>query len=205
MIAMQYNFTLPADYDMDIVRQRIASKGHMLDDFPGLAFKAYLHASKDSIATASGQNVYAPFYLWHDNEGMNNFLCGDGFKAVSHAFGWPAVRQWSVWHSHVDVQVRSATFATRQISSIAPYTPLGSLREEETGAAKRLSQQDGVLATLVAFDPNEWTLVRFTLWRDAAVAKTAALAAGLPAQVQVYEVGHVSAPDMHVSYSTISN
>ncbi|MFZ6743677.1 DUF4865 family protein [Undibacterium sp. JH2W] len=194
MIAMQYNFTLPADYNMDIVRQRIASKGHMLDNFPGLAFKAYLHASKDSEPTASSQNVYAPFYLWNDNEGLNNFLCGDGFKAVSHAFGWPAVKQWSVWHSHVGEQVRSAKFATRQVSAIAPYTALGGLREEETGAAKRLSQQDGVLATLVAFDPNEWTLVRFTLWRDAAVAKTAAQAAGLPATVQAYEVGHVSAP-----------
>lgn len=190
MIAMQYNFTLPADYDMDIVRQRIASKGHMLDDFPGLAFKAYLHASKDSMATASSQNVYAPFYLWHDNEGMNNFLCGDGFKAVSHAFGWPAVRQWSVWHSHMDVQVRSATFATRQNRQIEAYTDLGALRELEIEAAKNISQQDGVLATLVAFDPNAWTLVRFTLWHDA----TAAQAAGLPDHVQAYEVGHVSAP-----------
>lgn len=195
MIAMQYNFTLPADYDMDIVRQRIASKGHMLDNFPGLAFKAYLHASKDSIATALSQNVYAPFYLWNDNEGMNNFLCGDGFKAVSHAFSWPAVKQWSVWHSHVSEQVRNAKFATRQLSTIAPYTALGNLREEETSAAKSISEQDGVLATLVAFDPNEWTLVRFILWRDAAVAKTAALAAGFPAHVQVYEVGHVSAPE----------
>ena len=196
MIAMQYNFSLPADYDMDIVHQRIASKGHMLDNFPGLAFKAYLHASKGGEPTLSSQNVYAPFYLWHDNEGMNNFLCGDGFKAVSHAFGWPLVKQWSVWHGHVDAQVRSAKFATRQVSAIAPYTALGTLREHEIEAAKKLSQQDGVLATLVAFDPNEWTLVRFTLWRDAEAAKTATQAAGLPADVQAYEVGHVSAPGM---------
>jgi len=194
MIAMQYNFTLPADYDMDIVRQRIASKGHLLDNFPGLAFKAYLHASKDSIATASSQNVYAPFYLWNDIEGMNNFICGDGFKAVSHAFGWPAVKQWSVWHSHVDAHVRSAKFATRQVSAIASYTALGALREHEIEAAKKLSQQDGVLETLTAFDPNEWTLVRFTLWRDAAAAKTAVQFASSPADVQAYEVGHVSAP-----------
>ncbi len=190
MIAMQYNFTLPADYDMDIVRQRIASKGHMLDNFPGLAFKAYLHASKGSGPTSSSHNVYAPFYLWHDNEGMNNFICGAGFQAVSQAFGWPAVQQWSVWHSHIDAQARSATFATRQISQIVAYTDLGTLREHETAAAKNISQQAGVLATLVAFDPHAWTLVRFTLWRDA----TAAQATGMPADVQAYEVGHVSAP-----------
>ena len=194
MIAMQYNFTLPADYDMDIVRQRIASKGHMLDNFPGLVFKAYLHASKASELTASSHNVYAPFYLWNDNDGMNNFICGDGFKAVSHAFGWPAAKQWSVWHSHVDAQVRGAKFATRQVSPIAPYTALGALREHEIETAKTHSQQDGVLATLVAFDANEWTMVRFTLWRDAAAAKTAMQFAGSLADVQAYEVGHVSAP-----------
>lgn len=187
---MQYNSTLPADYDMDIVRQRIASKGHMLDNFPGLAFKAYLHASKDQEPTSSSQNVYAPFYLWNDNDGMNNFICGDGFKAVSHAFGWPAVKQWSVWHSHMDAQVRSAKFATRQFSPIPSYTALGALREEETATGNTLTQQDGVLATLVAFDPNEWTLVRFTLWRDTSVAHKA----GLPVDFQAYEVGHVSAP-----------
>ncbi|BBB62162.1 DUF4865 domain-containing protein [Undibacterium sp. KW1] len=190
MIAMQYNFTLPADYDMDIVRQRIASKGHMLDNFPGLAFKAYLYASKGQEPTKSSHNVYAPFYLWHDNEGLNNFICGDGFKAVSQAFGWPTVRQWSVWHGHVDAQVRSATFATREISQIEAYTDLGALRELETVAAKNMSKQAGALATLVAFDPNAWTLVRFTLWGDASAAQ----AAGLPDHVQAYEVGHVSAP-----------
>ncbi|MCH8622234.1 DUF4865 family protein [Undibacterium sp. TS12] len=190
MLAMQYNFILPADYDMGIVRQRIASKGHMLDSFPGLAFKAYLHASKGHEPTASSHNVYAPFYLWNDNEGMNNFICGDGFKAVSQAFGWPAVQQWSVWHSHVDEQVRSAKFATRQIRKIEAYTDLAALRKHETETAKKQIWQDGLLASVLAFDPNAWTLVCFSLWRDAAAAQ----AVHLSVDVQTYEVGHVSAP-----------
>jgi len=190
MIAMQYNFILPADYDMDIVRQRIASKGHMLDNFPGLVFKAYLHASKVGANTPSSHKVYAPFYLWDGSEGMNNFLCGDGFAAVSQAFGWPAVKHWAVWHSHVDDKVSSAGFATRQVIPIAPYSALGMLRENEITYAKNTSQKDGVLAVLVAFDPDEWTLVRFTLWSDASVAQ----AVDLPIDVQYYDVGHVSAP-----------
>ena len=35
MHAMQYEITLPADYDMEIIRKRVATKGHLLDDFPG--------------------------------------------------------------------------------------------------------------------------------------------------------------------------
>ena len=50
MIAMQYSFVLPADYDMAIVRERIAVKGKLLDDLPGLAFKAYLHAARGEAA-----------------------------------------------------------------------------------------------------------------------------------------------------------
>ncbi|MFZ6653916.1 DUF4865 family protein [Undibacterium sp. TJN19] len=185
MIAMQYNFTLPADYDMGIVRQRIASKGHLMDNFPGLVFKAYLHAAKNTVPTQSAQNWYAPFYLWDSNEGMNNFLCGDGFATVSQAFGWPAVSNWSVWHSHVHAEVASASYATREIIAIAPYTALPALRETETAAAKKASQQDGLLAVVTAFDPNAWTLVRFYLWRDAGFANAGQ-------DVQGYEVGHVS-------------
>src|SRR5271165_2720611 len=46
MIAMQYSFTLPADYDMSVIDRRIADKGPLLDGFPGLQFKAYLVARR---------------------------------------------------------------------------------------------------------------------------------------------------------------
>ena len=83
MIAMQYAITLPADYDMAVIRHRIADKGHLLDDFPGLAFKAWLHASRDDRELPSRDNLYAPFYLWHDSEGMDAFLDGAGFAALT--------------------------------------------------------------------------------------------------------------------------
>ena len=40
MLAMQYGFVLPADYDMGIGRRRIAEKSHLLDQFPRRRFKA---------------------------------------------------------------------------------------------------------------------------------------------------------------------
>jgi hypothetical protein len=73
MIAMQYSFVLPADYDMAIVRERIAVKGKLLDNLPGLIFKAYLHAERGATAM---ENTYAPFYLWQDEEAMHGFLNG---------------------------------------------------------------------------------------------------------------------------------
>ncbi len=36
MYAMQYEITLPADYDMGIIRARVATGGNALDDLPGL-------------------------------------------------------------------------------------------------------------------------------------------------------------------------
>ena len=58
MLAMQYTFTLPADYDMDIIRQRVTTKGPAVDGFPGLGFKAFLYTRRGDHGP---ENLYAPF------------------------------------------------------------------------------------------------------------------------------------------------
>lgn len=93
MLAMQYEITLPADYDMAVIRRRIAEKGHLLDGFPGLGFKAWLYSMSDDPVLPGGTNRYAPFYLWHDGEGMNAFLGGAGFAALARDFGRPPFRR----------------------------------------------------------------------------------------------------------------
>ena len=50
MIAMQYKIVLPSDYPMETIEARIKEKGHLLDGFPGLIFKAYLYSRKDVSA-----------------------------------------------------------------------------------------------------------------------------------------------------------
>lgn len=42
MIEFQYRFTLPADYDMEIIHKRVADNGHRFDEFPNLYFKSFL-------------------------------------------------------------------------------------------------------------------------------------------------------------------
>ena len=41
MIVKQYVVTLPSDYDMKIIRERVATKGATFDTFPGLGIKAF--------------------------------------------------------------------------------------------------------------------------------------------------------------------
>ncbi|GLQ98567.1 DUF4865 family protein [Dyella mobilis] len=179
MITMQYRIGLPADYDVDIIRRRIAERGHLTDDFPHLAFKTYLYA-------AGRENLYAPFYLWRNHEGMNAFLGGRGFAGVVESFGRPIVRTWSVWRAETAADLSVAKHATREILPISAQLSLGTLREEED-AKVRHDVERGALAAISAFDPTSWTLMRFRLWRND-VAKPAG------DDVDSYDVGHVSQP-----------
>jgi hypothetical protein len=181
VIAMQYSFTLPADYDMAIVRQRIADKGHLLDHFDGLLLKSYLHAER---GPTSHENLYAPFYVWRDSAAMQRFLGSEGFANLAAAFGWPSIRIWPVWDVYLSPEARHARFASRHIQSIAPYTALDVMREEQ----RQLLQHDverGALAAVSAFEPTTWTHVNFRLWDETRPAQQAD---------QWYDVGHISQP-----------
>lgn len=174
MIAMQYRFALPADYDMAIIDRRIADKGHLTDGFAGLLFKAYLSARKTG---PSQDNAYAPFYVWNTVDGMHAFLNGPGFAGVSQAFGRPSVTTWLVWQAWLGPGFEHARFASVERRTIPPGTDLEALRREETADTGR------ALAAVVGYEPGDWTLVRFRLWDYEPMADPA---------TQVYAVGHVS-------------
>ncbi|WP_404537135.1 DUF4865 family protein [Dyella agri] len=182
---MQYTIALPADYDMAIIRHRIADKGHLLDDFPGLAFKAWLYAARDDGALPGSDNLYAPFYLWRDSAGMSAFLGGAGFAALSHDFGRPKVYSWIPWQAELAGDLRGATFATREIAPLPGHADLAAWQRKEAEAA-RTAMADGALAAVTACNPADWTLVRFRLWPE---MRTELAGAG-----QAYRVGHLSQP-----------
>lgn len=180
MIAMQYRFVLPADYDMAIIDRRIAEKGGSTDGFPKLAFKAYLSARRGEDGP---ENLYAPFYLWATPDGLSNFLCGAGFEALTQSFGWPQVKTWVVWRAEAGADIAEAKFATREILPTPPYSPMGELRRralDETSQDASL----GALASIAGFEPTTWTRMRFQLWRD----KPDSASRG----AQMYRVGHIS-------------
>lgn len=186
MIAMQYSFTLPADYDMGIIDRRISDKGPLLDNFPNLAFKAYLTARKND-ETRSRENLYAPFYLWRHESGLNDFVCGDGFAAVSQSFGRPSIKTWVVWQAELSAAISSAIFATREILPIKPDASLAELRRCEVEKASADVQKNSALAAISAFNPTNWTRINFRLWDELPHLKA-------NAGLQTYKIGHLSLP-----------
>ncbi len=183
MIAMQYNFALPADYDMTIVDRRIVEKGPLLDNFPNLKFKAYLTARRSGDETRSQENLYAPFYVLNHEDGLNDFVCGEGFAVVSQSFGWPQVKTWIVWRAHLAARVAQAAFATREMLPIEPHAALAELRRRASEEALEDVESGGALASVAAFEPTTWTRVRFRLWGEKPAAGG-----------QTYKVGHLSLP-----------
>lgn len=148
MLAMQYRFTLPADYDMAIVRRRIADFGHRLDACPQLIVKAYLYAQRSE---GSAENLYAPFYLWNSSAGMNDFLAGEGFRGLSQAFGWPRVNHWLPWLTHFDrPHLAEAAWATCQEQAIIPLQRSPCAASATAGGARRAGLHRGVRPRRVA-------------------------------------------------------
>jgi len=109
------------------------------------------------------------------------------FAGLAQAFGWPAVKTWSVWDSHLDTDMANARYATRETATIAPYASLRDMQEQERAAVQSISKNRGALGAVSAYEPTTWTLVRLNLWAgidDVPVGK----------EIQRYEVGHISGP-----------
>jgi hypothetical protein len=161
--AMQYEITLPADYDMAVIRDRVATRGHLMDGFEGLLFKAFL--IRERGVRESPVNQYAPFYVWSDVSGMGRFLWGGGgFQGIVDDFGRPPVLHWTAV-AYRRGPAASTSVATRTVEPVVG--DLKALADNETEALNSLGPC--VYAAAVAIDPLRWELVRFTLW-DAAPA-----------------------------------
>ncbi|MFC9941797.1 DUF4865 family protein [Streptomyces pratensis] len=183
MHAMQYEITLPADYDMEVIRRRVATRGHLLDDFPGLGLKAYLIRERGD---ASQVNQYAPLYLWAAPEGMNAFLWGPGFQGIVDDFGRPAVQHWTglSYREGVASGARART-AVRHRERIEDSTRPAVAVEAALEESRRLAGAPGAVATALAVDPRHWELLHFTLWEHEPPG-----VAG-----DRYEVLHLSSPE----------
>ena len=176
MYAAQYEITLPADYDMGIIRKRVADNGHVLDDRKGLALKAYLVREHDPV------NQYAPFYLWRDTSAMAHFFFGGGgFQNIIRDFGRPVVRHWT-GVATVAGPARDTTPATAS-RLLTPIDLVDMNVAVESLTALR--ENENVHTAALAIDPHHWELVHFVLWR------------GEPeVEGDRYEVRHLSTPEL---------
>ncbi|MFC6020296.1 DUF4865 family protein [Plantactinospora solaniradicis] len=195
MYAKQYEITLPADYDMRIIRKRVADFGHLLDDRAGLGLKAYL--VRERGRDGSPVNQYAPFYLWNDVGAMAQFLAGgSGFQGIIRDFGRPTVQHWTGIASVAGPSRESVPRAASRRLTPLPVDPdveanglgLTARIEQETAALALLARRDGVHTAALALDPQHWQLLRFVLWQDTVPHDEQA--------TEQYEVLHLSAPGL---------
>ncbi len=189
MYATQYEITLPATYDMGIIRDRVAAGGPLLDERAGLGCKAWLirHRGVDG----SPVNQYAPIYLWREVGAAAQFLAGGGgFAGIVRDFGRPVVTQWAglACFAGADRGAGTPTLAGRRITPL-PADPDGSggglqrFVAEEIEQARQLAGQPGVHTVALALDPHHWRLLRLVLGPDEAA-------------VERYELLHLSAPEL---------
>lgn len=195
MYAKQYEITLPADYDMQVIRKRVADIGHILDDRAGLGLKAYI--IRERGINGSPDNQYAPFYLWNDIGAMAHFLVGGGgFQGIIRDFGRPVVHHWTGIASVTGPACATAPkIASRRLTPLpadsdpkATGLGLAARIEQETAALDAMTRREGMHIAALAVDPHHWQLLRFVLWEATVPHDEEA--------TEQYEVLHLSAPGM---------
>lgn len=181
MYAMQYAITLPTDYDMQIIRDRVTRTGHLIDGFHGLNFKAYLIREKANGAPA---NEYAPFYVWNDIDGMRSFCWGEpGYGAIVRDFGCHPIQDSTIIGVTKGLlpldQARSMTIATRPLpEGIAPSQGIDALTYDFL-----TSSGPSTVRRVAAVDITTWTV---------RLAELSAEPLASESNSTTYEVLHVS-------------
>lgn len=183
MLAMQYNISLPRDYDMNIIKNRIAANGRKTDGFPHLNLKAYLVAEK--LKYDNYENQYAPFYLWGQAEGINQFLLHGPFNNIIDSFGRPAVHNWIVIKAKVQKTVERQ-FAFIDTSQISPFADLEVIRHYEDEEFSGWVGNPQTKAYISAYNPLTWELCRFMMSTDLEMIKMRA------DKRLIYDVHHIS-------------
>jgi len=190
MFAMQYEITLPKDYDMGIIHHRVASRASQMDVFHGLGLKAYcVQEQRDGSLV----NQYAPFYIWNSLPAMNSFLYGPGFQGICTSFGRPAVRTWTGVAFRVGpAREGLALGASRRLTVLAPDTDPANAVHTASAFVRMRAEEADVHSVLLGVDTRTWELVMFTLWNRRP---------RVPDET-IYSVLHLSSPEIDQLCST---
>ena len=187
MLAMQYEITLPADYDMQIIHDRVAASGPLLDAYPGLGVKAYLIRRRG--VDGSTVNQYAPFYLWADAAAAASLLwSGAGFTAILRDFGRPVVQTWIGGTAHQAADWRTPpAYALRQKTALAADADIVAVAG--SADARLAAAVDAGQTQLAAYgiDPRTWELVTVTLHEQRPDQ--------VPDTAELFQVLHTAAPE----------
>lgn len=183
MYAMQYQITLPTDYAMQIIRDRVTQTGHLMDGYAGLQFKAYLIQEKTKGAP---RNAYAPFYVWRDIDGMRQFCWSEpGYSAIVRDFGRQPIEDWTV-HQLVLGPANYSEARSLTVKAVPLPTSDAPSRCIDGITAEFLSKAtDSTVARVTAIDVTTWTAILVELSTHESDQSST--------DVTAYEVLHISA------------
>lgn len=158
MIAMQYTIWLAGDYDLDLLRDRVARRKPLFDNVEGLLHKAYLFNPD--------QAIYAPFYVWQSDDAARAFLTSDLFGDLVETFGRPRVRCWGVVAYSGNPQAGEPSLAIKETDTIAAEVSLPELCRREVALHQEALNDAGACFHLTGLDPDRWELMRYSVWCD---------------------------------------
>ncbi|WEG14493.1 DUF4865 family protein [Pullulanibacillus sp. KACC 23026] len=180
MIGMQYKITLPSDYNMDIIRNRVKENGFKTDGFRGLNFKMYIITEKGKNGNL--HNSYAPLYLWNDSNGMNRFIFEGSFNNILESFGWQKInigipltvemKKELLLRSDFLLEISGSINETNTLSNLM-FDPMGV--DEQTALGK-----------VLIYDPDKWGYSQFYLFESRPMLNDKLQGA------TIYEILHIS-------------
>ena len=184
---IRYPIDLPSDYDMEIIRDRVRTRGHALDDRSGLWVKAY--CIREIGVHGSAHNQYAPFYVWHDAAAAAEFLWGGGgFAGIVRDFARPRVDAW------LPVAVAAGEAAPTAVTTAQLRTTTLSRGDDLTAQAAGLrdrsethAREPGVHLACAGIDPARWQSVEL-------ITRAAGEMPAASAEWETSTVLHVSQP-----------
>ena len=156
MQAMQYKINLPADYDMQIIKNRVKQHGYQMDGFADLLFKAYLISEKGNDNLA---NSYCPLYVWQHTTGMTKFIFDGYFDNIIDSFGWQNINIGLAATIELSQSFSQCRYVLEQVANIPKQAQLKDFRFKNM-------QYPDELAKVVIYNPDKWQYVTFTFFKQ---------------------------------------
>jgi hypothetical protein len=178
MITTQYKITLPSDYDMEIIRERVRKNGYKTDGFEDLKFKLYLITEKGVHHNL--QNSYCPLYLWKGSNGLNKFLFNGYYDNILNSFGWQKVNIGIPLIDTTTAKIKDSQYVFQLKGEITQQESLNHLTDRIRESLSKLVDTEYI----VIYNPDKWKYEAFYFVDD--LNKVDGMRGG------IYQILHVS-------------
>lgn len=165
MNLLQYSYTFGDDFDMEVIRNRIAAKRQLLDNYPGLHWKAWLVT--EPTREMRQPKSYAPLYLFSETDSVVSFLAGPLYQGVTNAFGWTHPF-YGPASADTAITIASARSCSLRVSSLhthadlSLHTNVDMLYELERGGRSAPS----IVACVQMLDVSRMQVRTYTFYDD---------------------------------------